>query len=91
MNRAHREAVRKVANELGYKQIEVDECVRWFLSQLRDDLMNGMVKSLRLYTIGYVYKRDKPYVRKRYKRKENAEDRKEHKKHIFLQRRVQTL
>lgn len=91
MNEAHRTAVRKVAKEHGLSMKVVDDCVRWFGRELRKDLMSGVVKSLRLYTIGYVYKRDTPYVRKKWRKRIDDEDTKKHKKHLFLQRRVQTL
>lgn len=91
MNQAHREAVKAVSEKYNIPQSVIDDCVRWFGRELRKDLMSGLVKSLRLFGIGYIYKRDTPYVRKKRIKRGDDKDRKMHKKHLFLQRRVQTL
>ena len=90
MNKAHRECVKRVASRYGLKQADVDECIRWTCRNIKEDLMAGLIKSIRLSGIGSVIRRDTPYVKKE-KEKEIKDDKKEHKKHLFLQRRVQTL
>ncbi len=91
MHKAHQEAVREVCKKYNLSYAVVDDCVRWFARELRKDLMSGAVKSLRLFGIGYVYKRDTPYVRKKRISRRDDKNTKVHKKRVFLQRRVQTL
>tara|TARA_R110002012_G_scaffold265653_2_gene449056 strand:- start:306 stop:581 length:276 start_codon:yes stop_codon:yes gene_type:complete len=89
-SKEHIKSVSNTAKELGLKYDDINDCVIWFCKEMSKDLLSGVTKSIRLFSIGCMYRRETPYVKKKRKKIEES-DSKEHKKHLFLQRRVQTF